>query len=113
LLSDVHASDYDAIVVVGAFDLDPDDPEVHRIAQEAAAEGKVLAAICVAPITLAKAGVLEGKRVTGYIMVRHDLETAGATYTMSSVERDGFIITAIGPNASSEFGEVIAAALEE
>ena len=33
-----------------------DDPGAHRIAQEVVAQGKVLAAICIAPVTLARAG---------------------------------------------------------
>jgi protease I len=111
-LSDVHAADYDAIVFVGGYGYNKNDPEAIRVAQEAAAEGKVLAAICVAPITLAKAGVLEGKRATSSIPPS-TLTEAGAIYTGALVERDGLIITANGPKAARLFGETIAAALEE
>jgi protease I len=112
VLSDVHAADYDAMVFIGGYGYNRDDHQAQRIAQEAVAEGKLLAAICVAPITLAKAGVVEGKRVTtsgGY----KELKEAGAILSAASIERDGLIITANGPAAAQEFGEAIAAALEE
>jgi len=113
LLGDVRAGDYDAIVFVGGSGYKVDDPEGQRIAQEAVAEGKVVAAICIAPITLAKAGVLEGKRVTASTQW-NVLEKAGATVvTKGSVVRDGLIITANGPGGAREFGEAIAAALGE
>lgn len=73
-----------------------------------------LAGISNGAITLANAGVLQGKRVTA--LTYHSdlaLEKAGATVTDQPVERDGLIITANGPGASSKFGEAIVAALEE
>jgi protease I len=113
VLGDVRAGDYDAIVFVGGSGYKVDDPEGQRIAQEAVAEGKVVAAICIAPITLAKAGVVEGKRVTASTQW-NVLEKAGATVvTDGSVVRDGLIITANGPGGARKFGEAIAAALRE
>ena len=114
LLSDVHTAEYDAIVFVGGYPYDTDDPEAHRIAQEAVAEGKLVAGICNGVITLAKAGVLTGKRVTA--LTYHPdslLEEAGAVLATATVERDGRIITASGPASSPKFAEVIAEALEE
>lgn len=111
-LKDVHASDYDIIVFIGGYAYNRNDPEAQRIAQEAVEEGKLLAAICVAPITLARAGVINGKRVTASTGISQ-LEETGAIFTGNVVERDGLIITANGPYASQQFGEAIAAALEE
>lgn len=113
LLGDVRGGDYDAIVFVGGLRYKRDDPEAQGIAQEAIAEGKVVAAICIAPITLAKAGVLEGKRVTAARSIELKLEKVGAIFTGVSVERDGLIITAKGPLDAHQFGEAIAAALGE
>lgn len=111
-LKDVHVSDYDIIVFIGGYAYNKNDPEAQRIAQEAVAEGKLLSAICIAPITLAKAGVINGKRVTASTGISQ-LEEAGGIFTGNVVERDGLIITANGPYASQKFGEAIAAALEE
>jgi len=111
-LGDVRGDDYDAILFVGGTGYQVDDPEAHRIAREAAAAGKVVAAICIAPITLARAGVVEGKRMT-VAMHPHELEEAGAIYTAAGFERDGLIITANSPAGSRQVGEAIAAALGE
>jgi len=114
LLSDVRAAGYDAIVFVGGYPYDPDVPEMHRVAQEAVAEGKLAAGICNGVITLAKAGVLEDKRVTALPdQPASVLEETGAILTGALVERDGLIITGNGPEASSRFGEAIVEALEE
>ncbi len=118
LVSEIKVGDYDAIVFIGGIGVEEeywDNPEAHRVAREAVAQGKVLAAICIAPVILARAGVLEGKRATvfPYPDGINALEAGGATYTGKEVERDGLIITAFGPPASRQFGETIAAALEE
>jgi len=115
LLKDVTVADYDAIVFVGGSGAREywDDPVAHTVAQEAVAQGKVLAAICIAPATLAKAGVLKGKKATVFSSEVKALEAGGANYTGASVERDGLIITANGPKAATRFAEEIAKALEQ
>lgn len=115
LVSDIVVSDYAAIVFVGGAGAAEywDDPTAHRVAQEAVAQGKVLAAICIAPVTLARAGVLQGKRATVFESATGEVQAGGATCTGESVVRDGLIITANGPGAARQFGETIAAALEE
>jgi protease I len=113
LLAEVNGSDYDAIVFLGGRLYKSNDPEAQRITHEALAAGNVVAAICFAPITLARADVIRGKKVTaGYLNPRF-LEEAGAVFTDAPVERDGLIITANGPDAARAFGEEIAAALAE
>jgi protease I len=112
LLGDAHGGDYDAIVFVGGSGYDVDDSEAQRIAQEAVAEGKVVAAICIAPITLARAGVVEGKRMT-VAMHPYELEEAGAIYTGAGFEQDGLIITSNSPGGARRVGEAVATALAE
>jgi protease I len=112
-LADARGSDYDAIVFAGGTGVDVDDPEAHRITQEAVAEAKVVAAICIAPVLLAKAGVVEGKRVTAATQWSA-LEKAGAiVVTSGNVVRDGLLVTANSPGGAREFGETIVAALGE
>ena len=114
LLSNVNVADYDAIVFVGGFPYDTHDPEAHRIAQEAVIEGKFVAGICNGVIAMANAGILKGKHVTA--LVYHpdsELTSQGAILTRVSVERDGLIISANGPDVSASFGKAIVAALAD
>lgn len=115
LLEDAAVGDYDAIVFVGGPGAQEywDDPVAHAVAQEAVAQRKVLAAICIAPTTLAKAGVLQGKKATVFSSEAEALKSGGANYTGASVERDELIITADGPKAATKFAEEIAKALGE
>jgi protease I len=115
LLKDVAVGDYDAVVFVGGPGAQEywDDPVAHAIAQDAVAQGKVLAAICIAPTTLARAGVLKGRNATVFSSEAEALKACGANYTDAGVERDGLIITANGPQAAAEFAEEIAKVLEE
>ena len=84
-----------------------------RIAEEAAAGGKVLAAICLAPVILANAGLLAGKQATVAGTEAAALEGAGATYTGPGVTVDGRLVTANAPKASRRFGQTIAQLLSE
>ncbi len=113
VLDEAHAQDYDAIVFIGgpgAVEYQ-ENKEAHRIAKEAENQGKVLAAICIAPTILARAGVLHGKRATvwddGAGTQAKLLEQEGAIYEPKDVVRDGNIITANGPSAANAFGETI------
>lgn len=88
-----------------------DDMDAHRLASDTLDRGAVLAAICIAPSTLAHAGLLEGVRATAFASQEDDLKRHGAIWTGESVTSDGRIITANGPEAAHLFGEAIAAAL--
>jgi protease I len=115
LLQDVKPADYDAVIFVGGVGAAGyfDDPVAHKIAQDAAAQGKLVCAICYGPSILANAGVLKGKKSTCYSNQSANLEKNGAEYTGKAVERDGKIITANGPKAAKEFANAIIAALAE
>ncbi|MCD6082498.1 DJ-1/PfpI family protein, partial [Candidatus Aerophobetes bacterium] len=62
LLSEIKVDDYDAIIFVGGSGASQywNDSLAHNIAKEAVEKNKVLGAICIAPVTLANAGVLTG-----------------------------------------------------
>ncbi len=113
LMSDVKVSDYKAVVFIGGpgaenlYNLE----SARNIAIEAVRENRVLSAICLAPVILARAGVLEGKRATVYCSASRELTKNGAEYTGASVEVDGRIITGDGPEASAEFAQAILGAL--
>lgn len=66
LISEIKIEEYNAIIFVGGSGASQywNDPSAHRIAQEALSQGKILGAICIAPVILANAGVLENRRAT-------------------------------------------------
>lgn len=115
LLSELRVEDFAAIVFVGGIGASQywEDPLAHRICREALEKGKILAAICIAPVTLANSGVLAGRRATVYPTEAEKLREKGAIYTGAKVEKDGKIITASGPEAAEDFGRAILAALGE
>jgi protease I len=114
LIDDINVSDYDAVVFIGGSGSSEyfDNPVAHSIAQEAAESGKLLAAICIAPSTLANAGLLAGKKATSYSSEEGNLRSKGAMFTGSGVESDGNIITADGPSSAEQFGQALLDALE-
>ena len=113
LLSQLRLDDFNAVVFIGGDGAREyfNNPDALNIARQAVAQGKVLAAISTAPIILANAGVLRNVRATSYITERAALQQAGAIYTGNHVERDGLIITSIGPVAVVQFASAIAEAL--
>jgi len=113
LINEIKVKDYDAIIFVGGSGANCywNDPTAHLIAQEAVKKGKILCAICIAPVTLANAGVLKGKRATVWPAVKNKLRAKGAIYTGKNLEVDDGIITASGPQAAQEFGKAIVNAL--
>jgi len=110
-LEQVDIDDYDAVIFVGGGGSAVyfDDDRALSIASEAFGKGKKTCAICIAPVILANAGVLDGKRATvfdgNYI---ETIEAKGATFVNKPVVVDGNVITANGPNAARDFGRTIA-----
>ncbi|MBW2039836.1 MAG: DJ-1/PfpI family protein [Deltaproteobacteria bacterium] len=109
LFKDVKVSDYEAVIFVGGIGAQEywHDAAAHHLAQEAISQGKVLGAICIAPVILANAGVLQGKRATVWASEEGRLRKKGAKYTGKMVEVNGLIVTANGPKAAEAFGKEI------
>jgi len=112
-INDVNVDDYDAVVFVGGTgsSIYFNNPKAHEIARTANEKGKIIGAICIAPSTLANAGLLSGKKATSYPSEESNLRSKGANYTGSPVEKDGNIITADGPSSARKFGRMIAESL--
>jgi protease I len=106
----LNAGDFDAVLLVGGVGSSAfwHNRTVHRIANEAQHAGKIVSAICLAPVTLANAGLLAGKRATAYPSAKSFLEWKGVIYTGRKVEVDGNIVTARGPEAAEEFAVLVA-----
>lgn len=114
LVKDIVVENFDAVIFIGGAGClqYSSDYHAHEIAKQALKEGKIIAAIQLAPYILAEAGVLKGKKATAFNP--DNIKTSGAIITDKLVERDGNIITAsMGPGVIKEFGEMIVTALGE
>ena len=89
---------------VGTDNLSAHGP-LRALLVDAHANGKLVAAICAAPMVFGRIGILEGRKATCYPGCEGDL--FGAEYTAAPVEQDGNIITACGPGVSFDFGFAI------
>jgi protease I len=114
LIDEVDIDDYDAVIFVGGSGANEywENEKAHEIAKKAYEKSKVIGAICIAPVTLARAGLLKGKKATVYTSEIENIKKEGAIYTGNSVEVDGKIVTGDGPSAAKEFGEKIAELLK-
>lgn len=65
-------------------------------------EGKLIGAICAAPMVLGQLGILNGRRATCYPGFERLLD--GADYTAELITVDGNITTGRGPGAAMAFG---------
>lgn len=99
-LEDASAKDYDVVIIPGGA-WNPDilraDANAINFVQAAAAAGKIVAAICHGPWVLSDAGLIRGKRATGWASIKPDLENAGATFVDEPAVTDGKLVTARGP----------------
>lgn len=118
-LEAVFVDDYDAIFVIGGPKAleHLDNYEVYRIVQDAnAVEDVVFGGICIAPRILANAGVLNGRKATGWDgdgELQHVFDESETLYVKTHVVVDRNLITAIGPSAAKEFGEAIVQTLQQ
>jgi protease I len=107
LIGNVKESDYDGIVFVGGGGASEyfDSPVAHKLARNFFEHGKLTSAICIAPATLANAGVLKGMKATSFPSSEAALKAIGAVLTKSDVVVDGNVVTGVGPKAARKFGE--------
>ena len=108
----VTAGAFDMIVLPGGqpgTDNLNADLRIHTLLKDFSANGKLIGAICAAPIVLAAAGLLSDKKVTCYPSYIANLN--GAHYVDRPVVWDGNLITSGGPGTATNFGLEIAARL--
>ncbi len=109
LITDLELEELDALIFVGGGGSEQyfHDPLAHKLANTAMELNKVLGAICIAPVILANAKVLKGKRATVFPDGIEILKDNGANYTGAEVEIDGKLITGNGVEAAEAFGHAL------
>lgn len=110
--SDIHAADFDGLVFVGgpgSYEL-VRNPALDVLIKDAAAQKKVIGAICYAPIIVARTGVLEGKTATVWNEDGNQkpvFKEEKINYLHLDAVQDENFITANGPQAADKFAKMI------
>jgi protease I len=113
LLTQIEEVNFDAIVFVGGVGVKKywDDEKAHEIVKKAF-EGervKVIGAICIAPIILARAGILKWREATVWTNAKTKFifKEEQVRYVGKPVVTSGKIVTANSPTAAKGFAEEI------
>ncbi len=110
-LDDVLDQDFDMIALPGGLPGSEhlkNDPRVQALLKRLAGEGRYTAAICAAPMALAAAGLLDGRRVTSYPGVVDKMSLPGTVYVSQPVVVDGKVVTSRGPGTALDFALALA-----
>ncbi|KDE54863.1 DJ-1/PfpI/YhbO family deglycase/protease [Methanoculleus sp. MH98A] len=114
---DVAPDDYAGIVIVGGSGSQEHlwgSERLRDLVRSFFEQGKVVAAICLAPVVLARAGVLAGRQATVYPSPAAvaEMKKAGANFLEIPVVADMQVVTANGPEAAAQFADTIITKLE-
>jgi protein deglycase len=104
--------DFDMIALPGGMpgaDHLKKDPRIAELVRRLHAKGSPVAAICAAPMVLAAAGVLDGRRATSFPGFLEG--AARTTVTGEAVVVDGGVITSRGPGTALDFALALVEAL--
>jgi len=108
---EVNPDYFDAYVVVGGPGAKTlaGNQEVINLLERANQKGKKVCAICIAPMVLAKAGVLSGKNATVFPdrEAIEELRAGGALYRDKDVVVEDNVVTANGPQSADKFGREV------
>ncbi len=111
---DLNGADFDAVIIPGGYA--PDrmrrDPGMVALVREAFAAGRLVAFICHAGWLSISAGIVRGRRITGFFSIKDDLVNAGGIYVDEPVVCDGNLITSRTPADLPHFCRAIVTALE-
>jgi protease I len=94
--ADVNPADYAALVIPGgrAPEYIRNDKDVQRIVRHFMGSDLPVAQLCHAPLVLAAAGVLSGRRSAAYPALEPDVIAAGAEFVDAAAVVDGQLVSA-------------------
>ncbi len=92
---EVNPEEYDGLVIPGgrAPEYIRTYPELEGIVKHFFEKGKPVAAICHGPLVLAAYGLVKGRKMTAYMVLKSDIENSGGTYEDKEVVVDGNLVT--------------------
>ncbi len=109
---DINPQEYDGIIIAGGIGCQDylwRNETLINIVNALGVAGKVTAAICLAPVIIAEAGLLAGKQATVFATPasRRVMELDKAVLTDVPVVTDGMVVTARMPQDAHAFAEAI------
>jgi protease I len=112
-IHEVNADEFDALIIPGGYS--PDHmrrtPAMVEFVKTIHVQGKVVAAICHGGWMLASAGIVKGRKITGFYSIKDDLIHAGAEWVDQEVVNESRIITSRTPSDLPAFCRAIMTAL--
>ena len=105
----MNENNFAGIVFIGGSGVKKywDKENLYKIAKKFYVKKKLVAAICSAPVILARAGLLEGKDATCYPEDRREMEKCGINYIYQPVVIQKNIITAQDSSSSCDFANAV------
>ena len=109
LLKDARSEDFCGLLVPGGFMPDElrRDAKVLSLTREFFEQGKLVAFICHGGWIPISAKILKGRRVTGSLGIKDDLENAGGIWVNEPVIVDGNLISSRTPRDLAPFGRAM------
>lgn len=90
------ADDFDVVIIPGGFEA----PDRLRLRKEVLAfvkamdnAGKIIGAICHGPWVCISAGIVKGRKITGFMSIADDIKNAGGLYSEDDVVVDNNLIS--------------------
>lgn len=108
-IADARSEDFVGLLVPGGFMPDKlrRDAKVLSLTREFHEQGKLVAFICHGGWIPISARILRGKRVTGSLGIKDDLENAGALWVDAPVVVDGNLISSRTPRDLAPFAKAM------
>jgi protease I len=105
----VNDKNFSAVVLIGGKGSKDywDNETLHKIARNFQGAGKIVAAICSAPIILARAGLLSKIPATCWYEDKNELINLGIEYKDRSIIAENAVVTADGPRSAEQFAETV------
>ncbi|MEE2877633.1 MAG: type 1 glutamine amidotransferase domain-containing protein [Pseudomonadota bacterium] len=109
-LDEVKAEDFDALLIPGGL-FNPDALRINDKAKAFASaffeQKKPVFSICHGPQVLISAGLVSGRKMTGFSAIQQDLKNAGAIVTDEEVVVDSGLVTSRNPDDLPAFNNKI------
>lgn len=107
--------EYSGVIIPGGYapDIIRRDKKALSFVKNIYNSGKLTAAICHGGWVLISAGILKGKKITGFFSIKDDLINSGAEYLDKSVVVDKNLVTSRTPDDLPDFCKAILNIMEK